>query len=353
MVNSLDTNRFEGDMVLTSPDANSDNPLVKMYPAAVGETHVLQEYGRLSLRTIPELCRMIREKNVDIIHTHGYKSDILGLIAAKKTGIKCVATAHGYESNPAFKLGMYFKIGGMALKYFDIVAPLSPELHEYCESFNIKPERLRLIPNGVDLTEIDALAPPQKPAATDGTRYMGYIGRLARHKYVKDLISSFALLAPKYPELRLRIVGDGDEKGALETQARDLGLAERVDFLGFRDDRLDLMRDLEIFGMTSSSEGVPRVMMEAMSLKRPVVAYNILGVDQLIFEGDTGLLAEFGDVQAFASQCEKFLNDPASAQAHGERARSFIEREFSGQTLARKYGELFEELTKRTGELPS
>ena len=256
-----------------------------------------------------------------------------------------MATAHGYESNPAFKLGMYFKIGGMALKYFDIVAPLSPELYEYCESFNIKPDRLRLIPNGVDLTEIDALEPPeQKPTDTDGTRYIGYVGRLARHKYVKDLVSSFAILAPKFPELRLRIVGDGVQKEALEAQALELGLAERVDFLGFRDDRLDLMRDLEIFGMTSSSEGVPRVMMEAMSLKRPVVAYNILGVDQLIFEGDTGLLAEFGDTEKFASQCEKFLNDPALAKAHGERARSFIEKEFSGRSLARKYGELFEEM---------
>ncbi len=345
LVNSLDTDRFQGDMVLTSPDSNSDNPLVKMYPSAVGDTHVLQEYGRLSLRTIPELCRMIREKNVDIIHTHGYKSDILGLIAAKKTGIKCVATAHGYESNPAFKLGMYFKIGGMALKYFDIVAPLSPELYEYCESFDIKPERLRLISNGVDLTEIDAMEPQQAGnSSAEGVRYIGYIGRLARHKYVKDLVSAFAILAPKFPELRLRIVGDGVEKETLELQARDLGLAERVDFLGFRDDRLNLMRDLELFCMTSSSEGVPRVMMEAMSLKRPVVAYNILGVDQLIFEGDTGLLAEFGDVEKFANQCEKFLNDPASAKLHGERARKLIEKDFSGQSLARKYGELFEEL---------
>ena len=88
MANSMDTDRFEGDMVLTSPTSNTDNPLVNMYPSALGETHVLQEYGRLSLGTIPELCRMIREKNVDIIHTHGYKSDILGMIAAKKPVLK-------------------------------------------------------------------------------------------------------------------------------------------------------------------------------------------------------------------------------------------------------------------------
>lgn len=345
MANSMDTDRFRGDMVLTGPDENSDNPLVRMYPKALGDTHVFKEYGRLSLRTVNELCQHIRENDVDIIHTHGYKSDILGLLAAKKTGIKCVATAHGYESNPAFKLGIYFKVGGIALKFFDIVAPLSPELLEYCESFKIKPEKLRLIPNGVDLTEIDALEPvsPQSKD-TSGARYIGYVGRLARHKYVKDLLSSFAILAPKFPELRLRIVGDGSEREVLETQARELGLAERIEFLGFRDDRLELMRDLEIFGMTSSSEGVPRVMMEAMSLKRPVVAYNILGVDQLIFEGETGLLAEFGDVEKHASQCEKFLNDAELARAHGERARAYIEKEFSGQSLARKYSALFEEL---------
>ena len=347
MANSMDTDRFRGDMVLTSPEENSDNPLVQMYPKALGNTYVFKEYGRLSLRTIGELCEHIRDNEVDIIHTHGYKSDILGLIAAKKTGIKCVATAHGYESNPAFKLGMYFKLGGIALKFFDIVAPLSPELLEYCESFNIKQEKLRLIPNGVDLTEIDALK-PETSAAPDpaGTRYIGYIGRLARHKYVKDLLSSFAILAPKFPELRLRIVGDGAEKKALEAQAIELGLAERIEFLGFREDRLELMRDLEIFGMTSSSEGVPRVMMEAMALKRPVVAYNILGVDQLIFEGKTGLLAEFGDVEKHASQCEKLLNDRDLARAQGERARAFIEKEFSGSTLARKYGALFEELVE-------
>ena len=240
---------------------------------------------------------------------------------------------------------LYFKAGGIALKYFDIVAPLSPELYEYCETFKIKPDRLRLVPNGVDLTEIDAMEPAKAaPGHSQGTRYIGYIGRLARHKYVKDLLSSFAILAPKFPELRLRIVGDGVEREALEAQARDLGLESRIEFLGFRDDRLELMRELEIFGMTSSSEGVPRVMMEAMSLKRPVVAYNILGVDELIHDEDTGLLAEFGDIEKHASQCERFLNDPEFARAHGERARLFIEKEFSGQALARKYGELFEEL---------
>jgi len=354
LANSMDTERFQGDLVVTMEEPEADNPLIDLYPAAVGKTHILQEHGKLSLATVTELCELIRSTGVDIIHTHGYKSDILGVLAAKRTGIKSVTTAHGFDSDPDFKLGLYYRAGGVAFRYFDIVAPLSPELFEHCEQYRIAPEKLRLIPNGVDLTEIDAIATAtdsgagkaaEKATESDnGTRWIGYIGRLSEGKYVKDLVAVFAILAPDYPELKMRIVGDGPEREALEAQAQTLGLADRIDFMGFRKDRLELMQDLEIFGMASRKEGTPRVMMEAMALKVPVAAYDIPGVRELIIDGDTGLLAEFGDTDALAAQFRLYLDDPDRAGEFGQRGRGRIEDHFSGQALARKYESLFVEI---------
>lgn len=111
--------------------------------------------GRFDPRVIYKLSRLINEEKIDIIHTHGYKSDILGLAAAKLAGIKAIATPHGFENSKDIKLQLFIRLGCLALKSFDRVAPLSKELHSDMIRIKVKPGKIILIKNGVDLKEIE------------------------------------------------------------------------------------------------------------------------------------------------------------------------------------------------------
>ena len=96
LANNIDTTTVNCDLAVTRENADQDLTVAEQYPTSEGQkVHYLDMNGRFDARVIKELCRVIRERNIHIIHTHGYKSDILGLIAARRTGIKCVSTPHG------------------------------------------------------------------------------------------------------------------------------------------------------------------------------------------------------------------------------------------------------------------
>jgi len=271
----------------------------------------------------------------------------LGLLAAKRAGIVCVATPHGFAGNVGFKLATFIRIGTHMLRYFDRVVPLSEELMDDMKRFKVPEAKTSFIRNGVDLTEIDAALAslPQDSKAGKESRIIGFIGQMIPRKGIPDLIGVFDQLYQLQPELRLQLLGDGSQRPELERQAAELSSANAVEFLGFRSDRLELLSKFSLFVMTSSLEGIPRCMMEAMAVGVPVVAYDIPGVDQLVEHGKTGLLAPFGDEAALAACCEQVLGDPDLAAALSHNARELVNARYSAARMADEYEALFRELT--------
>lgn len=142
----------------------------------------------------------------------------------------------------------------------------------------------------------------------------------------------------------MQLVGEGHQRPELESLAASLSSHNAIEFLGFRHDRLALMADFDLFVMTSSLEGIPRCMMEAMALGVPVVAYDIPGVDQLIRHGETGLLVPHGDRQALIEACRTMVTDSDYAKTLATAARARIESEYSAGIMAQRYESLFKSL---------
>jgi len=137
----------------------SDEQNIEIYNRFQGlglTAHQIKINSRFDPMAVVKLCKLIKRNNVDIIHTHGYKSDIIGIIAAGMSGIKTVATPHGFENAKDFKLQMFIRLGCIAFKYFDCVAPLSEDLYSDILGHKVRPDKIRLIVNGVDLTEVEA-----------------------------------------------------------------------------------------------------------------------------------------------------------------------------------------------------
>jgi len=346
LANNLNTNNVICDLAVTRESETQDLTLAELYPRSVGNVHYLDMSGRFDFRVVKQLCDVIQKRGIDVIHTHGYKSDILGLLAAKRAGIRCVSTPHGFSGKVGFKLATFIRIGTHMLRYFDRVVPLSEELMEDMRRFGVPAAKISFIRNGVDLTEIDAALEEfgTRTASTEDQRTIGFIGQMIPRKGIPDLLEMFDQLYQKDRNLKLQLLGDGRQRQELEKKTAGQPSAGAIEFLGFRSDRLELLSRFDLFVMTSSLEGIPRCMMEAMAVGVPVVAYDIPGVDKLVTDLETGLLVPFGDKAALASCCRQILDDPALAGRLTENARKLIDEKYSAARMAREYEQLFADL---------
>ena len=335
------------DLAITLEDNSKNLELVKKYRQECGETFEIPMSHRFDLGVVNKLVDLIKQRNIDIIHTHGYKSDILGVIAARKAGIKCVVTPHGFENAKDLKLRFFIWLGCKAMTFADIVAPLSPQLVEDSRNAGVKASKIVYVQNGVDLSEVDAQRKLDNPLKSTGdAKRIGFIGQMISRKNIFDILDVFDQLHTKHPDIRLILLGDGDQRSELERYAKKLDSIENIDFLGFRDDRLELLQSFDLFVMTSTLEGIPRCLMEACAMGTPVAAYNIAGIDQLITHQQSGLLANPGDKNTLMSYWEKLLFDRDYAKSLSDNGQLYVNQHYSAQRMANEYLDLFSTLVK-------
>ena len=313
------------------------------------DAHKIRMSGRFDLRAVAKLRELLREEQIDVLHTHGYKSDILGLLAARMAGVRVLATPHGFENAKDLKLRLYVRLGCLALRHFDRVAPLSESLVADMARIRVPEQKTRFIRNGVDLQEVDL---EMKRSIESGLRsadeqVIGYVGQLSHRKNLGDMIDAFDLYCRDHGNARLLLVGDGPQRVELQRKANSLESKERIEFLGYRTDRLRIVKELDLFCLTSSLEGIPRCLMEAMAMRVPVVAYDIPGVDKLILDGQTGLQAPYGDMAALKNYWERLLFDGELSKTLAENGRRHVEKNFSAERMAAEYTQLYRELLDR------
>jgi glycosyltransferase involved in cell wall biosynthesis len=184
--------------------------------------------------------------------------------------------------------------------------------------------RIEVIPNGIDLERYS----PHPDGAQTAEPSLLYLGRLKKYKRVDLIMRAVALLASEGLELTLRVGGSGNDRPRLEKVARDLRLADRVDFLGFveEEEKLDLFRTSWLHALTSPNEGWGISIMEASACATPSVASDAPGLRESVVDGETGLLVPHGDVRALANSIALLINDNVRRRAMGRQARSFAEQ---------------------------
>jgi glycosyltransferase involved in cell wall biosynthesis len=346
LAKSLDPTRVRCSLAVTEESAEQDLTLFDRYMKLGLDAHKISMNGRFDLRSVARLKSLMQDEQIDVLHTHGYKSDILGLVSARLAGVKTVATPHGFENVRDIKLRAFIRLGCLALRYFDRVVPLSEELMTDMRRIGVLPHKTRLIRNGVDLEEISREENRVSPPISTATNEMkiGYVGQVAFRKNLGAMIDVFDLFYRDHKDARLLIIGEGKMRGELQGKAKKLASRDRIDFLGYRTDRLRLVKELDLFCMTSSLEGIPRCMMEAMALGVPIAAFDIPGVDKLVIHEKTGLLAPFGDTEALKDCWERILFDGDLAEKLANNGKKHIENNFSAERMAEEYTALYQEM---------
>jgi glycosyltransferase involved in cell wall biosynthesis len=335
-------------------DSGTATPDLCVHAAALGfDTVSIHAPGKLSGAAVPRLRALIRERGIDILNTHFYKSTILGAIAVRGTPCSLVATPHGWSADAGLKLQAYEWLDRIAFGFADAVSPLSPELERGLRRLPWVAPRLHPIRNGVDLSEVSASTRIDDEVAAvrrDGGFAVGYVGQLISRKRLDTLIDAFASL--DVPGKRLFIVGDGPQRPELEARARDAGIAEAVRFLGFREDRLALLRGFDAIVLPSSLEGIPRCLMEAMAAGVAMVSSDIEGSRELVIHERTGLLFETGRSDALAACLTRLANDRELRARLAQAARHRVDTEFSATKMAERYVNLYRSVLGQPDALP-
>jgi glycosyltransferase involved in cell wall biosynthesis len=266
----------------------------------------------------------------DLVHVHGFKENLVAGTAARLRGIPVVRTHHGRGMVGAAKRHTYIERFNAAFLTDGLIA-VSKDLAEFLRDSGLSLRNLHVIKNGIALPAEDRrvtlpsdAAPPAERSFTIGT-----VGRLVTVKNHKCLLEAFKRVHDEIDAARLVIVGDGPLTAQLESQAAQLGISSQVQFAGFQRDVADYLRRMDVFVLSSLHEGVPISLLEAMSMRIPVVCTRVGGIPEVITDNHNGLLVDSGDAESLSAAVKKIAADRSFAERLANNARSTVMGELS------------------------
>ncbi len=306
-------------------------------------------YGPRALVELVRLARRLRERRIDVLHTYLVSANIYGTIAARLARVAVVTSRRdtGFSRNWRLRLVEQRLINPLV----DRVVAVSTAVAEVARrEHGLPPGRLVTIENGVD---VEVWKPEGQPRAEarrelglcEDELAVGVIGHLSPVKGHADLLRAAALVSAKMPRVRFVLVGDGPLRVPLEALATSLGLGGRVLFAGTRADMARVLSALDVVAVPSHSEGMSNALLEAMAMALPVVATEVGGNSNVVFDGVTGRLVPPRDPPALARVLIELVADPAARQSLGRAARRHVADNLSLSGMVRRYEELYRGLT--------
>jgi glycosyltransferase involved in cell wall biosynthesis len=293
------------------------------------------------LQAFREVTAMLRQLKPDLLSTHGAKVGMLGRLAARSLGLPLIVTVHGWACAPgtpaiqaAVSRSLERLIGRLAKKVitvsdFDRVFGLKASL--------VSGEQVITVHNGMpDVPTRLRAAPEREPAR------LAMIARFEPQKDHETLLRALAALRNLPWELDL--IGDGPGRQRMELLAADLGIRDRIRFLGQLSEVTQTLADAQVSLLISNWEGFPRSILESMRAGLPVIASSVGGVDESVRDGETGYLIPRGDVDLLRDRIGRLLASPALRSQLGAQGRARYEQNFTLEHLIAKTTAVYQEL---------
>lgn len=305
------------------------------------------------------LYRHIRAEGFDLVRSQNAKAGMIGRLAARLAGAPVVIyTAHAFPFHaqlPKWRQNLYAWLERLAARLCDVIVVDSDAVRDRGLAFRVAPpEKIRVVNMGVDPVrydpqrfEIERLEIRAELGLAPAGRVIGTVARLVPDKGLEHLIDAMARVAARHPDAQCLIVGEGPLRPALTAQAAALGLADRVVFTGQLPEAVRAFAAMDLFVLPTYREGFGVVFAEAMSMEVPVIASNIPPITEVVADGETGLLPELGNVEAFAEAIVTLLEDDERRRAMGRAGRERVIRHFSHRRMAEAHEEIYLECWER------
>ncbi|RME29106.1 MAG: glycosyltransferase family 1 protein [Deltaproteobacteria bacterium] len=314
---------------------------VPVHPIPALQREVAPRRDAAATRALLALARRIRPH---LVHTHSTKAGLLGRLVARRLHLPAIHTAHSWSFSDGIswrRKAFAIPLEAAAGRWTDRFIAVSAADREVGLRYRVADDaRVVVVHNGVADTSLRAR--PDRP----GVPVLVMVARLAAPK--DPLLLLQALEQVRAP-CRLRLVGDGPDRGAVEDAVARLGIEDRVELLGTRRDIDAILADAQVGVLVSRQEGFPLVVLEAMRAGLPVVASDVGGVSEAVEHERTGLLVPRGDGEALRAALERLSADPGLRAAMGRAGRSAYEARFTVQRMVEGTAEVYADVARRHG----
>lgn len=312
----------------------------------------------INYRFIPKLmnrCAMVlslaaqmKKREITVVQSYLLTANIFGSIAARMAGVKVVcASERSIRNTDNLDLKGRSKVFRIVSIFIDKVSGNSSMVMDYLQhKVKIPKRKLTCISNGVPKPEhrFNKKQIKQNLGYTPDIKLIGIVGRLMEQKNHQMLIEAVKHLKSDMGETRILIIGDGPMRGILETIVAQEHLSDKIIFLGNRLDIDWLLTGLDLLVQTSNFEGLPNVIMEAMSAGLPVIATDAGGTNELVTHQENGYLIPCNDIEQLRYHLEAFIENPKAFEHMGSKGKASIEKHFSIDQLVNQSQRLYLDL---------
>jgi glycosyltransferase involved in cell wall biosynthesis len=302
---------------------------------------------------VTRLVRLLKNKRIDILHTNGYKANVIGALAVliARRGI-CVRTEHGstepFSGINKLKMNIYESLDYLTGRFFTKkIISVSSDIKKRI-SGKYRPEMLITIPNGIAIdpgSRTDSNKLKEEFGIPEGNFIIGIIGRLVPVKGHEYFIEAAKLISQKRRDVNFLIVGGGPLKRKLESMISG-EMSERIKFTGFRNDVKDIIGIMDLVVFSSLNEGLPYALLEAMAAGKAVIATKVGGLAEVISDEKNGYLVKSRDAGEIARKCLYLLEDTARIRLAGEEAKKTVREYFSVDHMEEETVRVYEEVLK-------
>lgn len=306
----------------------------------------LRQRNNNIITVVIKLIKVIRQNNIQLLHSHLFDADLCAFIAGKTSGVPIIIS-----SIPSFtflrsrKHQLRYKLYAL---FFDRFVPISEAIAQYMvRQCNIDPQKVTAVraclPTGFDqkLNQAAAAQMRKEFSLSENDIVIGTVARLDSRKGYFYLLDAAAIVAQHYPRVKFLCAGGGALKAALKTYARKLGLSSRVIFAGTVRDIPNFLALLDIFTLPSLDEGLGIVILEAMASGLAVVASRVGGIPEIVADNETGFLVKPADADSLAGALMKLIADKELRRKMGREAKARI-KDFTPQEVAEKLEKIYD-----------
>jgi glycosyltransferase involved in cell wall biosynthesis len=319
-----------------------DHPFLERAPEGVA-LRALRVKHRQYLHERSSFQRLARDLRISVVHTHGYRADVVDGGAARGAGVATVSTAHGFTGG-GVRNRIYQWLQMRSFARCDAVVAVSRPLARQLEAGGISQDRLHTIPNA-RLAPSQVYDPQEARSKLDLVEegfHVGWIGRMSPEKGPDVMLSAIELVLARgtIPDLQATFIGDGRLRAELESRAKRRGLSDRIHWLGRVPEAARFLQAFDLICLSSRSEGTPIVALEAMTVGVPLIATKVGGVADLTGR-DAALLIPPDDPQALANAIEAVQRDREAAMGRVATGLARVRKEASTDDWAKAHLEIY------------
>jgi glycosyltransferase involved in cell wall biosynthesis len=346
--NAIDRDRFSLHLAMfRPPDDRAETPFLKAAREIGMPVHELVGHGPYDVGQVWRLAQLVRDQEFDIVHPHEQSSDAITYAMSWIRRVPIVTTAHGWIGNTPKQRAMV-ALDKRVMRRFDRVIAVSDRIRRDLIDAGVAEKKIRLLHNAIVIENYRRDA-----AAGILESFVGKalprpvivsIGRLSPEKGHADLIEALRLAAERGRHVSAVLAGDGPSRADLVERIRAADLQSWVHLPGYVKQPARLLQDADLMVLPSHTEGLPNAALEALAMQVPVLATDVGGTPEVVFDGENGMLIPPRSPQRMAEGNIDFLDNPGRWQQWAQRGRHMVEKQFNFTIRTRKLESLYQEM---------